>query len=152
MHCFEHSGEPAIGVCMVCGRGLCRECAVETGSLMACRAKCEILARRISDLREFQSSQPLLQERLISHARKTRMASGVFMTAVGVLLVILGLKFGQWAFAGPGAGIMLVYGVVTLVMEYRRSSRTSNFRLCRRCGYNLTGASSDRCPECGAKT
>lgn len=119
---------------------------------MACRAQCEILARRISDLREFQSSQPRLQERLISHARQTRMASGVFMTAVGVPLVILGLKFGQWAFAGPGAGIMLVYGVVTLVMEYRRSSRTSNFRLCWRCGYNLTGASSDQCPECGGKT
>ncbi|GIK17102.1 MAG: hypothetical protein BroJett003_20660 [Planctomycetota bacterium] len=152
MHCFEHSGEPAIGVGMVCGRGLCRECAVETGSVMACRAQCEILARRISDLREFQSSQPRLQERLISHARQTRMASGVFMTAVGVPLVILGLKFGQWAFAGPGAGIMLVYGVVTLVMEYRRSSRTSNFRLCWRCGYNLTGASSDQCPECGGKT
>lgn len=97
-----------MGVCMVCGRGLCRECADETGRLMACRAKCEIFARRISDRREVQSSQPLLQERLIPHARKTRMASGVCRTAVCVLLVILGLKFGQWAFAGPGVGIVLV--------------------------------------------
>ena len=35
----------AVGVCRACGKGLCRECAVDLGSGLACQNSCEVSVR-----------------------------------------------------------------------------------------------------------
>ncbi len=40
MNCFLHSSVPAIGICKHCQKGLCRDCATDTGSGLACTGSC----------------------------------------------------------------------------------------------------------------
>lgn len=37
MNCYFHPERAAIGACKGCSRGLCAECAVDTGKALACR-------------------------------------------------------------------------------------------------------------------
>jgi ribosomal protein L37E len=59
--------------------------------------------------------------------------------------------FGNWRNVGAPhwavASVLLAAGTPCL---YRR--KPSDPRLCRRCGYNLTGNTSGVCPECGTPT
>jgi hypothetical protein len=41
VNCFYHQNEPAIGICKSCGKGVCRECAVDFTQGLACRGRCE---------------------------------------------------------------------------------------------------------------
>ena len=41
MECFYHAGAPAVGSCRACLKGLCRQCAVELESGLACPSRCE---------------------------------------------------------------------------------------------------------------
>lgn len=44
--------------------------------------------------------------------------------------------------------LLVAYPIVALVREIRRRRRRRH-GFCRKCGYNLTGLSEPRCPECG---
>ena len=44
--------------------------------------------------------------------------------------------------------LLVAYPIVALVREIRRRRRRRR-GFCRKCGYNLTGLSEPRCPECG---
>ena len=37
MNCFNHPGVPAVGICKVCQKGLCIECAVDLEHGIACK-------------------------------------------------------------------------------------------------------------------
>lgn len=50
-------------------------------------------------------------------------------------------------FLGLLAGIMA--GAVVYGLRWRALRRRPQFPACRYCGYNLTGNTSGRCPECG---
>ena len=41
MKCFNHTEIDAVGVCKACNKGLCKECAVDTGNGIACHGQCE---------------------------------------------------------------------------------------------------------------
>jgi hypothetical protein len=45
MECFTHAGEPAVGTCRACTRGVCRRCAVDLRLGLACAGRCEEAAR-----------------------------------------------------------------------------------------------------------
>ena len=38
MNCFTHSGKAAVGICVVCQRGVCHECAARETPRLLCRA------------------------------------------------------------------------------------------------------------------
>lgn len=47
MNCFVHEGASAVGICRGCGKGVCRACARDLGSGLACSDAC---AGRVADV------------------------------------------------------------------------------------------------------
>jgi len=37
MECYVHPEAAAVGNCVSCGRGICKDCAIETGNKLVCR-------------------------------------------------------------------------------------------------------------------
>ena len=64
------------------------------------------------------------------------MASTVHLAASVKLLILLAA---------------LVVAVILLIRMLGRPRRRGNTPHCARCEYNLTGLTSDRCPECGTE-
>ena len=65
MNCFIHHENPAIGICSVCGRGVCQQCAIDTGTFLSLvdRPEC---AEKIKSIREISDratkSQTTIEE------------------------------------------------------------------------------------------
>ncbi len=50
MNCYNHPEYPAVGICKSCHKGLCKECAVDTGNGLACNTNCEEEVKAINEL------------------------------------------------------------------------------------------------------
>ncbi len=50
MRCYYHKDKEAVGTCKSCGKGLCRDCAVDLGKGLACRGRCEPDAQAVIQL------------------------------------------------------------------------------------------------------
>jgi hypothetical protein len=61
MNYYEHNDRPAVGLCGRCLRGLCKDCAAQVGTLLACRGRCEDDVARNSALRKWSLDQQKLQ-------------------------------------------------------------------------------------------
>ena len=61
-----------------------------------------------------------------------------FVAGSGLTAIASVLLFHAWSVAGP-----------LVAIELSAFARTLNTRNCYQCGYNLTGNTSGRCPECG---
>ena len=57
MNCFIHHDKNAIGICKNCNKALCEECAIDTGSGIACKGKCEKDVKDTNELVEFNMSR-----------------------------------------------------------------------------------------------
>ncbi len=147
MNCFAHRDRPAVGLCLDCNRGVCAECAAEVEDAIACRGRCEGRVKRLVAVRTWSTRQPQLQARHIAHWR-------MYMMTLGVLVLLVGFAAGALAFYDgdralsllcfSGAGIGLLAAIL-----YGSSSPAERLRACLRCGYDLKGNTSGRCPECG---
>lgn len=149
MQCFYHDDTPSIATCFACGRGLCRQCAVDLERMIACQ-RCEVEARRLIDLRDFSLAQPHAQRRLLDRASGAQMRSAAFMLLVGSAFLFLYFLRGGGDFEAIIGGLLITYGIVLSVAARRRTVATEQFRLCGRCGYNVTGNTTGKCPECGS--
>ncbi len=47
MICFEHSDIAAVGICRICGRGVCRSCAHVEKAGLACSSACQEYAEQL---------------------------------------------------------------------------------------------------------
>ena len=52
MKCFYHNDKDAVGICKSCNKGLCPDCAVDTGNGLACKETCESKVKAINELIE----------------------------------------------------------------------------------------------------
>lgn len=60
------------------------------------------------------------------------------------------MHFSQFGFACPFLGAVLGYVIAQRIERAERAEALRRAqRLCRSCGYNLTGNTSGTCPECG---
>ena len=116
MHCFVHSAIPAVGICKYCGKGLCSQCAVDTGQGLACQGSCEehveVMARIIAN-----------NAKVISTANaQTRSAAllgivmGVLFLGFGGIAYMGGINFAAMMFGAMGA-LFLGHGLVRLTTE-----------------------------------
>lgn len=155
MHCFYHPEQPAVALCSVCSKGICSACAADLRRSTACRDKCEVESRRLLDLRDYSLNMPHLNENARATIRKNTTRSGIVSLFMGVLsfgfgVYVLRIRSDafSWYLIGFGA-ILIVSGALTWATRGFRSP--SHFRICTRCGYNLTGNTTGSCPECGQK-
>lgn len=106
MNCFNHSGQPAIGICKSCGKGLCRECIAEIPDGLACKNSCEDRAMLIN--RIIDSNKQVLS------AANNQVRSGTFfMILSGLIFCAFGLF--PYFISGQKGGLFLgVIGIVFL--------------------------------------
>ena len=115
MQCFKHRTAGAVGICKSCGKGVCAECAADTGDGLACRDTCE--------------ERVLLLGRMVANNAKVMRTANAQTRSAGLMAVILGLvflAFGGWGylanqptlmFLGALGAVFLVFGLVRLVGE-----------------------------------
>jgi len=103
MECFLHSGTVAAGVCVACGRGLCRGCARVDGGTLHCEGDCSEIARcRVQSLADSKKQRAAGRTMLVPIA--------VIMFLCGAALLILGFFGSFWeqiACIVLGIGVML---------------------------------------------
>jgi hypothetical protein len=117
MRCFYHEDKEAVGTCKSCGKGLCRECAVDLTKGLACRGHCEADAQAVIQLidRNIQlmPSISLAQRRL----DRTRQSSGFFHVAFGVIFIAVGFSSEQWRLFVILGMILIGYGIYRLAAK-----------------------------------
>ncbi|HEY1190465.1 MAG TPA: hypothetical protein VGE74_22725 [Gemmata sp.] len=117
MQCFAHRGSAAVGLCKSCGKGVCADCASDTGVGLACRDdKC--------------GERVLLLDRMVTNNARVMRTANSQTRSSGLLLLVMGLVFaglGGWdylsnsgpltvVFGAPGA-LFLLFGLIRLVAE-----------------------------------
>lgn len=150
MKCFHHPANDAVGSCSACGKGLCTECAVDLERGLACKNRCEHEVRRIIDLRDYTFTAPQITKTSLERARSVHIRAGIYTIITGTLFVGWGWSRGFDFFMVLGI-LGIAYGVVQMLAGRRRAVQVDQFRLCNYCGYNLSGNTSGKCPECGAR-
>lgn len=113
MDCFHHSGTPAVGICKHCHKGVCSECATDTGAGLACPGSC---VEVVHDLNR-------LIKRNVSSAGThawTAYFTPAFLLTIGVILIGFGLGGGSNSrfplVMGTG---LLAFGLLSAYRVYR---------------------------------
>ena len=117
MVCYYHPSKPAIGICRLCQRGLCEDCAALVEDTLACKNRHE--------------EQVLAMERMVrgNILQSKRVGSGYFRNAIFYSLVgLLFTGFGifQFRFLGLQAvffmliGAFLIYAAMANYFEGRK--------------------------------
>ena len=119
MECFEHRGEPAVGTCRSCFKGVCRSCAVDLGRGLACAGRCEEPARALIASLEQSLRIQSFSGGMVHAARTLWIGIGWVSLAVGVFVSLWGVtlpRFREIALLGiPFLGI----GFLTLRVARR---------------------------------
>ncbi len=99
MKCFNHPQADAVASCKYCFKGVCPECAKDTGVGMACSALCES---------QVKATQALIErnKRVVAFAPKTHLRSAILLTLMALVFLVFG-------FVTPSV-FMIVFGVVML--------------------------------------
>ena len=147
MKCFNHPEIDAIGLCTACNRGLCVDCVVDLERGLACKDRCEHEVRRLLDLRDYSFTQPHQQETKVRQMSAGRARAVLINVVLAIIFFVTWYIYGQIIFAIV-AGMNCLLAILAAVTG-RSRIRTDQFRLCPKCGYNVTGNTSGRCPECG---
>ena len=105
MNCFYHPGQPAIGLCKYCQRGLCPECAAVADDVLACKQRHEDEVRQLEQL----SARSLFQSKRV---RSTYMRNAVFYGLVGCVFAGFGLWEYNWL--GLQAVVFIMLGAFLL--------------------------------------
>lgn len=116
MRCFYHEDKEAVGSCKSCGKGICRECAVDLVKGLACRGHCEADAQELIQFIDRNIQLSATSTNLIQSSRGVRSGTAIFQFVMGavfiawgltdidrlIFLVVLGLGFiaygGYWLF------------------------------------------------------
>ena len=154
MKCIQHPGRDAVGICRMCGRGVCPDCARAKATGLTCSERCETRARESDAV--FQHSVRVMPTAATTwrQTRNTVLWSAAFFLTIGGIFLWQGYQdyrdSGAVEFALVIGIAMALYGVLTLVRAIRTATPSPYPPgCCRKCGYDLTGNVTGRCPECG---
>ncbi len=78
----------------------------------------------------------------------SRRAYSSFRESLGLCLPEVSVG-GAYTYVGVPLWLLFALVVVPTVVLWHRDRRRIGPGHCRRCGYNLTGADHEKCPECG---
>lgn len=115
MKCFNHEERDAVGTCKSCGKGVCRDCAVDLSKGLACRGRCEEDVARLIALIDQNVRHSAVAHNIMGGARKNLFAQALFFVALGLVFAGLALAEGKlMEFPGLFALLFLIYGGYTL--------------------------------------
>lgn len=103
MKCFSHPQNEAVGSCKFCFRGVCAQCARDSGVGLACSEKCESGVKSVHALLE-------RNKKLAAFAPSTHSRSGVMLAMMAIVFIGFGI-FSKIRFM---AAFLIVFGVVML--------------------------------------
>jgi hypothetical protein len=123
MHCFTHHDQEAVGICCVCGKGLCPDCAVDLGYAISCRGACEHEAqeRHVRAIRSRAILDNHKRDRILQ--KRDRILLSALYIAIGLVFMWSGWfdsRFYLLAVLGP---ICFIFGLVRLVNQRRLSKK-----------------------------
>jgi hypothetical protein len=91
MRCFYHEDREAIGNCKSCGKGVCRDCAVDLTKGLACRGHCEADVQALIQLIDRNIQLSATSTKLIRSSRGARFSTATFQFVMGVAFIAWGL-------------------------------------------------------------
>ncbi len=100
MKCFKHQNIDSVGQCKHCCKGLCNECAFDTGNGLACKNEDEQQVEFINSLIENS-------KKAYSQSPKSSILSNLFLLLMGCLFI------GYW-FINRGQKFLLLFGVLCI--------------------------------------
>jgi hypothetical protein len=87
MRCYYHEDREAVGGCKSCGKGLCRECAVDLGKGLGCRGHCEADVQALIQLIDRNIQISATSTNLIKSSRGVRSSTAIFQFIIGGVFI-----------------------------------------------------------------
>jgi hypothetical protein len=115
MKCFNHPGMDAVGSCKNCFKGVCVQCANDTGIGVVCSAPCEEEVKGIRAMVE-------RNRKVYPFAAKNHFKNAIWLTAMAAVFIIFGLVSDRGFFMIVFGAVMLL-GAAFAVFSGRRMSR-----------------------------
>jgi len=100
------------------------------------------------DLRDFSFAQSSLAESRMKWAAVAQVRGAAFTLLLGTGSIVFGSLDPRFKMILWIGGLFAAYGLYGLIRA-KLPSETKRFRLCPHRGYNITGNTTGRCPECG---
>lgn len=119
MRCYYHEDREAVGSCKSCGKGLCRECAVDLTKGLACRGRCEDDVSSVIALIERNIKIAPRTSQILEASRKLRSSTAAFNLVIGGLFIIWGLTSEHLSFIIILGVAFFIYGIIGLFQARR---------------------------------
>ena len=121
MKCFTHSENEAVGSCKFCFRGVCTQCARDSGVGLACSETCEAQVKSVQALVD-------RNKKLVAFAPKTHSRNALMLTLMAAAFIAFGLfseiRF-MSAFFIVFGGLMLC-GAALSFLNSRKITKTAS--------------------------
>lgn len=121
MKCFKHPQNDAVGSCKYCFRGVCAQCARDSGVGIACSEACEAEIKSVHALVE-------RNKKLSVFAPKTHSRQAVLLAMMAVVFIGFGM-FSEFRFLSAYFivfGIVLLFGAAFSFFNSRRMARMAS--------------------------
>ncbi len=117
MKCFNHPQADAVASCKYCFKGLCPECAKDSGVGIVCSAACETHAKAIHAMVE-------RNKKVIAWAPRTHSRQAIFLGLIALVFLIYGFSTGNIFILA--SGVVFLAGAVFSAINGRRLAKLSS--------------------------
>lgn len=121
MKCFSHPQNEAVGSCKYCFRGVCAQCARDSGVGLACSDKCESEVKSVHALVE-------RNKKLTAFAPATHSRSAVMLLLMAAVFIVFGMVsriLFMKAFLAV-FGIVMLCGAALALINSRKMARAAS--------------------------
>ncbi len=112
MHCYQHPQQSAVGICKHCYKGLCHNCASDTGDGLACHEH----TQRVNDVNTVIDRSI----KAIKDAPVNVLIAPIFIIMLGICFVATYFLFSQKTgafslFIGITGMIFILFGIISII-------------------------------------
>ena len=118
MKCFNHPQDDAVGSCKHCFKGVCGQCAKDTGMGIVCSPSCEVEVKAIYSMIE-------RNRKMYALAPATHSRNVIWLSMLAVLFIAFGV-FSEFRFLSVyliGFGILMFCGAGFSLLNSRRMAK-----------------------------
>jgi hypothetical protein len=115
MDCYYHHEVNAVGICKNCHKGICAECAGDTGNGLACRGECEQAVQYLNAYVQKNIDMMTRVGPLQSFYARMYRFIGAGLGAIGAMLMALGMSRPRGDLVLLSS-LLLVFGIVIFML------------------------------------